>query len=229
MADMVDVYFPAHLHGNGYWHYPPGLMLRYFYRKQAASRPSGQAHDARLALLLRLQRDNSLMVVYLGRCPRLYTAALSARIAHAGLRMVVMVPILAISPWPWGVLTVCVAHAGLRMVAVVPILAISPWPCGVLSACVAHAGLRMVAVVPILAISPWPWGVLSARVAPHGFARCPTGLFMGNLENIGNHFRGLGNVFQPMGSAFYLFTLLRFYFSRPSFGVGQWWPAPWLP
>ena len=71
VADMVDVYFPAHLRGNGYWHYPPGLMLRYFYRKQAAPRPSGQAHDARLALLLRLQRDNSLMVVYLGRCPRL--------------------------------------------------------------------------------------------------------------------------------------------------------------
>ena len=43
----------------------------YFYRTQAAPRPSEQAHDARLALLLRLQRDNSLMVVYLGRCPRL--------------------------------------------------------------------------------------------------------------------------------------------------------------
>ena len=85
VADMVDVYFPAHLHGNGYWHYPPGLMLRYFYRKQAAPRPIEQVHGARLALLLRLQRDNSLMVVYLGRCPRLYTAALSARIAHAGL------------------------------------------------------------------------------------------------------------------------------------------------
>ena len=71
VADMVGVYFPAHLHGNGYWHYPPGLMLRYFYRKQAAPRPSEQTHGARLALLLRLQRDNSLMVVYLGRCPRL--------------------------------------------------------------------------------------------------------------------------------------------------------------
>ena len=208
VADMVDVYFPAHLHGNGYWHYPPGLMLRYFYRKQAAPRPSEQAHGARLALLLRLQRDNSLMVVYLGRCPRLYTAALSARIAHAGLRMVVTVPILAISPWPCGVLSVCVAHAGLRMVVTVPILAISPWPWGVLTARVAH---------------------MDCPVAPRGFARCPTGLFMGNLENIGNHFRGLGNVFQPMGSAFYLFTLLCFYFSIPSFGVGQWWPAPWQP
>ena len=85
VADMVDVYFPAHLHGNGYWHYPPGLMLRYFYRKQAAPRPSEQAHGARLALLLRLQRDNSLVVVYLGRCPRLYTAALTARVAQTGL------------------------------------------------------------------------------------------------------------------------------------------------
>ena len=111
VADMVDVYFPAHLHGNGYWHYPPGLMLRYFYRKQAASRPSEQARGARLALLLRLQRDNSLMVVYLGRCPRLYTAALSARVAHAGLRMVVTVPILAISPWPCGrAYSVCISH-----------------------------------------------------------------------------------------------------------------------
>ena len=71
VADMVGVYFPAHLHGNGYWHYPPDLVLRYFYRKQAAPRPSEQTHGARLALLLRLQRDNSLMVVYLGRCPRL--------------------------------------------------------------------------------------------------------------------------------------------------------------
>ena len=43
----------------------------YFYRTQVASRPSAQAHGARLALLLRIQRDNSLMVVYLGRCPRL--------------------------------------------------------------------------------------------------------------------------------------------------------------
>ena len=34
VADMVDVYFPAHLHGNGYWHYLSGLVLRYFYRKQ---------------------------------------------------------------------------------------------------------------------------------------------------------------------------------------------------
>ena len=88
VADMVGVYFPAHLHGNGYWHYPPGLMLRYFYRKQAAPRPSEQAHGARLALLLRLQRDNSLLIVYLGRCPRLYTVALSARVAHAVLRLV---------------------------------------------------------------------------------------------------------------------------------------------
>ena len=126
----------------------------YFYRTQVAPRLSAQTHGARLALLLRLQRDNSLMVVYLGRCPRLYTAALSARIAHAGLRMVVTVPILAISPWSWGVLTACVAHAGLRMVVTVPILAISPWPWGVLSARVAHVGLRMVIMVPILAISP---------------------------------------------------------------------------
>ena len=87
VADMVGVYFPAHLHGNGYWHYPPGLMLRYFYRKQAAPRPSEQAHGARLALLLRLQRDNSLLIVYLGRCPRLYTFALSARVAHTGSHM----------------------------------------------------------------------------------------------------------------------------------------------
>ena len=47
------------------------LGLHFFYIKQAAPRPSEQAHGARLALLLRLQRDNSLMVVYLGRCPRL--------------------------------------------------------------------------------------------------------------------------------------------------------------
>ena len=59
----------------------------YFYRKQAAPRPSEQAHGARLALLLRLQRDNSLVVVYLGRCPRLYTFALSARVAHTGSHM----------------------------------------------------------------------------------------------------------------------------------------------
>ena len=57
------------------------LSLHFFYIKQAAPRPSEQAHGARLALLLRLQRDNSLVVVYLGRCPRLYTAALSAHVA----------------------------------------------------------------------------------------------------------------------------------------------------
>ena len=62
----------------------------YFYRKQAAPRPSEQAHGARLALLLRLQRDNSLVVVYLGRCPRLYTAALTARVAQTGLSATAM-------------------------------------------------------------------------------------------------------------------------------------------
>ena len=118
VADMVDVYFPAHLHGNGYWHYPPGLMLRYFYIKQAASRPSEQARDARLALLLRLQRDNSLVVVYLGRCPRLYTSAPSARVGHAGLRVAhVVLPTvswslpLAISLGLRDALSVCVAHS----------------------------------------------------------------------------------------------------------------------
>ena len=59
----------------------------FFCIKQAAPRPSEQAHGARLALLLRLQRDNSLVVVYLGRCPRLYTFALSARVAHSGWLM----------------------------------------------------------------------------------------------------------------------------------------------
>ena len=49
------------------------LGLHFFYIKQAAPRPSEQAHGTRLALLLRLQRDNSLVIVYLGRCPRLYT------------------------------------------------------------------------------------------------------------------------------------------------------------
>ena len=56
----------------------------YFYRKQAAPRPFEQAHGARLALLLRLQRADRLMVVYLGRCPRLRTVALSARVGHTG-------------------------------------------------------------------------------------------------------------------------------------------------
>ena len=97
VADMVGVYFPAHLHGNGYWHYPPGLMLRYFYRKQAAPRPSEQAHGARLALLLRLQRDNSLLIVYLGRCPRLYTVALSARVGYSYVAPIIMVePVWAV-------------------------------------------------------------------------------------------------------------------------------------
>ena len=63
------------------------LGLHFFYIKQAAPRPSEQAHGTRLALLLRLQRDNSSVAIYLGRCPRLYTSALSARAVHAGLRM----------------------------------------------------------------------------------------------------------------------------------------------
>ena len=91
--------------------------------------------------------------------------------------MVVMVPILAISPWPWGVLTVCVAHAGLRMVVMVPIFAISPWPCGALSARVAHAGLRMVVTVPILTISPWPCGRAYSVCISHG-------VFIGAVENV---------------------------------------------
>ena len=62
----------------------------YFYSKQASPRPSEQAHGAQLALLLRLQRDNSLVVVYLGRCPRLYTAALTARVAQTGLSATAM-------------------------------------------------------------------------------------------------------------------------------------------
>ena len=66
------------------------LSLHFFYIKQAAPRPSEQAHGARLALLLRLQRDNSLVVVYLGRCPRLYTAALTARVAQTGLSATAM-------------------------------------------------------------------------------------------------------------------------------------------
>ena len=75
------------LYNVGISTFPQHNAYGYFYRKQAAPRPSEQAHGARLALLLRLQRDNSLVVVYLGRCPRLYTAALSARVAHSGLRM----------------------------------------------------------------------------------------------------------------------------------------------
>ena len=91
--------------------------------------------------------------------------------------MVVMVPILAISPWPWGVLSARVAHVGLRMVAVIPILAISPWPCAALSARVAHAGLRMVVTVPILAISPWPCG--------RAYSVCISrGVFIGAVENV---------------------------------------------
>ena len=57
------------------------LGLHFFYIKQAAPRPSEQAHGTRLALLLRLQRDNSSVAIYLGRCPRLYTSALTARAA----------------------------------------------------------------------------------------------------------------------------------------------------
>ena len=69
----------------------------YFYRKQVAPRPSEQAHGARLALLLRLQRDNSLVVVYLGRCPRLYTVALSARVGYSYVAPIIMVePVWAV-------------------------------------------------------------------------------------------------------------------------------------
>ena len=155
--------------------------------------------------------------------------ALASRVAHSGLRMVVTVTILAISPWPCGraysvrgsrgfahgchgshshhlSLTVCCAFS-------------ARCPRGFAYGCHGSHSRHLSLAVCC---------AFSAR-SPRGFARCPTGLFMGNLENIGNHFCGLGNGFQPMGSAFYLFTLLRFYFSRPSFGVGQWWPAPWQP
>ena len=73
------------------------LGLHYFYIKQVAPRQSAQAHGARLALLLRLQRDNSLMVVYLGRCPRLYTVALSARVGYSYVAPIIMVePVWAV-------------------------------------------------------------------------------------------------------------------------------------
>ena len=91
------------------------LGLHFFYIKQAAPRPSEQAHGARLALLLRLQRDNSSVAIYLGRCPRLYTSALSARAVHAGLRMVVIVSILTIFFGLKNVFSARAVHAGLRM------------------------------------------------------------------------------------------------------------------
>ena len=59
------------LYNGGIGTIPRRNAYGYFYRKQAAPRPSEQAHGAQLALLLRLQRDNSLVVEYLGRCPRL--------------------------------------------------------------------------------------------------------------------------------------------------------------
>ena len=62
-----------YLNKHSPWH---GQVLEdnaygYFYRKQAAHRPVEQARGSRLTLLLRLQRDKSSVVVYLGRCPRL--------------------------------------------------------------------------------------------------------------------------------------------------------------
>ena len=78
------------------------LGLHFFYIKQVAPRPSEQAHGARLALLLRLQRDNSLMVVYLGRCPRLYTSALSARVGYMGIVRGHHGIVPRHLPWPWG-------------------------------------------------------------------------------------------------------------------------------
>ena len=73
------------------------LGLHFFYIKQAAPRPSEQAHGTRLALLLRLQRDNSLVIVYLGRCPRLYTVALSARVGYSYVAPIIMVePVWAV-------------------------------------------------------------------------------------------------------------------------------------
>ena len=59
-----------------------GAKRRYFGRGGSVS-----------AILLRLQRDNSLMVVYLGRCPRLYTVALSARVGYS-----YVVPIIMVEP-----------------------------------------------------------------------------------------------------------------------------------
>ena len=59
---------------------PADLTLRYFYRKQAAPRPSEQARGAQLALFLRLQRALPMWGLYLGRCPRLYTVGLTARV-----------------------------------------------------------------------------------------------------------------------------------------------------
>ena len=64
---------------NGHLYYLLVLTLRYFYRKQASLRLSEQAHGTQLALFLRLQRALYLGWPYLGRCPRLYTAAPTAR------------------------------------------------------------------------------------------------------------------------------------------------------
>ena len=96
-ASIFDNGTPDHFHDNCHWYRYPGLTLRYFYRKQAAPRPSEQAHGARLALFLRLQRDNSLVIVYLGRCPRLYTVALSARVGYSYVAPIIMVePVWAV-------------------------------------------------------------------------------------------------------------------------------------
>ena len=70
-GDSHHIRCDAHMYNRGIGVVPKCNAYGYFYRKQAAPRPSEQTRDARLALLLRLQRDNSLMVVYLGRFPRL--------------------------------------------------------------------------------------------------------------------------------------------------------------
>ena len=102
------------------------------------------------------------MVVYLGRCPRLYTAALAARVGHTGV-------FLAISPGLKGVLAARVAHTGLRIVITVLIPAISPGWTDILAARATLSGLRRIILVAITVIINVPAAFTSTQAAPFTF------------------------------------------------------------
>ena len=185
---------------------------------------------------MRLQRDNSSVVVYLGRCPRLYTFALSARVGHTGAHGASWALPLAISQGRGG--RVCSArwtHGGARGIMGIASCHL-PWPwraclqraldtrertghhghCslpspmameGVFAAHVGHTGAHGASWALSLVVSYGLRGRFFGACCSH------EGTY-GNHWKYGSRHLGAGNYHQRTGSAFYLLTLLLFTFQN---------------
>ena len=183
------------------WGNAPGIVPPWVMRAVGAKAVQAERHE--LALLLRLQRDNSSVVVYLGRCPRLYTFALSARVGHTGAHGASWALPLAISHGRGG--RVCSAR----------------WT---------HGSARgIMGIAPCLL--PWPWRAClqraldtRGRTGHHGLCPLSSPMALGDVFSVrAAHTRVLMEIIGNMGVGIYvqetitsaqeaLFTFLPFYF-----------------